>query len=119
MTEHFDDLKKRLSPEARKRVDERKDELLDELPLQELRQARELTQRQLADSLGVEQSSVSKMERRTDMYLSTLRSYVEALGGELQVRACFPEGDFVVEQFQNLDSVENRASRKNRTPREA
>lgn len=117
MSKSFDDLKKKLSPEARKRIDQRKRELLAELPLQELRQAREHTQQQLADSLGVDQSSISKLERRTDMYLSTLRSYVEAMGGELEIRARFPEGHFVIDQLQNLDSMEPPASASNREKR--
>jgi hypothetical protein len=50
----------------------------------------------------VSQGSVSKVERRTDMYISTLRSYVRAIGGDLQIRAIFPEGDVVIDQFENL-----------------
>lgn len=126
MSEKFDELKKELSPEARERVDQRREELLAQLPLQELRQAREYTQQQLAESLGVDQSSISRMERRTDMYLSTLRSYVKALGGELEIRACFPEGHVAIDQLQNLDTAEGgistngpekRADRKRRDGR--
>lgn len=60
--------------------------------LRELRRARELTQVQLATTLAVSQAQVSRVEAQTDLYLSTLRSYVEALGGELQLRVVFPDG---------------------------
>jgi DNA-binding XRE family transcriptional regulator len=62
------------------------------MPLEELRSAREMTQVNLAKVLGVQQASISKMEKRTDMYLSTLRSYVEAMGGRLELRAVFQDG---------------------------
>lgn len=103
MAEKFDELREQLSPEARKRAEERKKELLAEMPLQELRKARELTQQQLARSLGNEQSSISKLEHRTDVYLSTLRSYIEAMGGSLEIRARFPEGAYRINQFEALD----------------
>ncbi len=58
--------------------------------LVDLRKARNLTQVKLAESLGVAQSEVSRLEQRTDMYVSTLRDVVEAMGGELEIRAKFP-----------------------------
>lgn len=61
--------------------------------LGELRRARRLTQETLAETLGMSQSEVSKVERRTDLYVSTLRRYVEAMGGELQIFARFPNGE--------------------------
>jgi DNA-binding XRE family transcriptional regulator len=63
-----------------------------ELPLDQLRAARELTQEQLAQSLGVNQAAISKLERRADMYVTTLRKFVEAMGGQLELRAVFAEG---------------------------
>lgn len=66
--------------------------------LGELRRARQLTQETLAETLGMSQSEVSKVERRTDIYVSTLRRYIEAMGGELQIFARFPNG--VVEIMQ-------------------
>ena len=51
----------------------------------------------LAQVLGVNQSAVSKLEKRTDMYLSTLRSYIEAMGGELEIQAVFPDGSVRIE----------------------
>jgi transcriptional regulator with XRE-family HTH domain len=70
------------------------------MPLQELRRARQLTQEQLAEALGMDQGNISKLERRTDMYVSTLRKFVEALGGQLEVVARFPEGSIRISQFR-------------------
>jgi transcriptional regulator with XRE-family HTH domain len=72
------------------------------MPLQHLREAREMTQEHLARVLGVEQSAVSKMERRTDMYLSTLQTVIKAMGGYLEIRAVFPEGAIRVEGFGDV-----------------
>jgi len=66
--------------------------------LGELRRARQLTQETLAETLGMSQSEVSKVERRTDLYVSTLRRYIEAMGGELQIFARFPNGEVEVIQ---------------------
>jgi DNA-binding XRE family transcriptional regulator len=66
--------------------------LLAELPLEQLRCARSLTPTNMAQILGVNQRAISKIEKRTGMYLSTLRSYVEAMGGSLEIRAVFLEG---------------------------
>ena len=66
--------------------------MLAELPLFELRRARELSQQDLAQVLGATQPEVSKIEHRTDLYVSTLRRYIEALGGQLEITARFPDG---------------------------
>ena len=78
--------------------------LLAEMPLSELRAARQLTQESLAKSLGINQAAVSKMERRTDMYISTLRDFVVAMGGELEITARFPDGAIKIQQFQDAES---------------
>lgn len=67
--------------------------------LGDLRRARQLTQETLAESLDMSQSEVSKVERRTDVYVSTLRRYIEAMGGELQILARFPDGEVEVIQL--------------------
>ena len=72
------------------------------MPLAELRQARKLTQRQIAETLKIKQASVSKMESQTDMYLSTIRKYIEAMGGEIEIIAKFPEGNIKVKDFTDL-----------------
>lgn len=85
-------LKQRMSPDARARVDARVAKTIAALPLPEMRKAIGLTQQDLAGRLVTGQGSVSKLEHAADMYLSTLRKYVEALGGELHLVASFPEG---------------------------
>ena len=78
--------------------------MLAEMPLNELRQARGLSQKMLADLLHVQQPSIEKMEKRTDMYLSTLRSHIEAMGGQLEVVARFPDGAVKIRNFADLGS---------------
>ncbi|MHB1641954.1 MAG: XRE family transcriptional regulator [Acidithiobacillus sp.] len=73
------------------------------MPLNELRRARGLSQRALADVLHVQQPSVAKMERRTDMYISSLRSHIEAMGGELEIIARFPDGAVKITNFTGID----------------
>ena len=92
MTRKFSDLTKKMSAKDRSEIKARSAKLLAELPLEQLRSARSLTQTNMAHLLGVNQSAVSKIEKRTDMYLSTLRSYVEAMGGSLEIQAVFPNG---------------------------
>jgi len=76
--------------------------MLAEMPLHELRRARGLSQKVLAETLHVQQPSVAKMERRTDMYISTLRSHIEAMGGELEVIAKLPDGVVKINNFAEL-----------------
>lgn len=90
MARSFSELTKGLSSERRVRIDAKKAELRQEMDLAELRKALELTQATLAEALGVGQAEVSKIEKRTDLLLSTLRKFVEAMGGELEIRASFP-----------------------------
>ena len=85
-----DDLKS-LSVERRKKIEARAKELIsEELTLQELRKAKKQSQKYLAEKLHVKQSEVSKLERRTDMYISSLRNYVHAMGGTLHIEVRFP-----------------------------
>ena len=103
MAKSFKTLVDKMSPESQKRVADRKQELLQDLALQELRQARRLTQQQLAESLKISQASVSKMEGQSDMYLSTLRRFLEAMGGELRIVARFPDGEFLINLFEDIE----------------
>ncbi len=105
MGKKFRDLRARMSRERRKRAHDRAETMLSELPLQALRQARKLTQEALAKTLGSEQALVSKLERRADMYVSSLRAYIEALGGELEIVARFPDGAVRITQFEDIDGV--------------
>lgn len=88
----WSELKAKMSPSAQAKLQRATAKLVAEMPLEQLRAARSLTQEELAAILGVNQSAVSKLEKRTDMCLSTLRSYVEAMGGTLDIQAVFPEG---------------------------
>ena len=81
----------RSPPDRRAKVEARAAELIaEELSLQELRKAMRLTQVELADRLGVRQDTISRLEQRADMLLSTLQSYVEAMGGRLSIVAELP-----------------------------
>lgn len=66
--------------------------------------ARQMTQTRLAELLEMDQGNISKLEQRTDMYLSTLRSYVEAMGGALEIRAVFPDGDVKIDLLKKLSA---------------
>ncbi len=92
MSVNVDDKIKKLSRAQRKKVEARAAELIaEEMTLQELRKARKRTQVSMAKSLGITQDSVSRLEKRSDLLLSTLRKAVQALGGELSLVAEFPD----------------------------
>lgn len=103
MARKFSELVARMSPESRARSKALAEKMLREMPLVELRQARNFTQDELARALGTSQASVSKLERRSDMYLSTLRRLVEAMGGELEITARFPDGDIRLGRIEVSD----------------
>jgi transcriptional regulator with XRE-family HTH domain len=92
MARKFKELMADWSPERVEAVQARTREMLREMPLVELRRQLNLTQEALAAALGTSQASVSKLERRSDISLSSLRRYVEAMGGELEITARFPDG---------------------------
>jgi DNA-binding XRE family transcriptional regulator len=102
MANKFAELRAQMSPTALKNAERRAQTLLAEMPLHELRQARGLSQKVLAEVLHVQQPSIAKMEKRTDMYLSTLRSHIEAMGGELELIARFPDGAVKINNFADL-----------------
>src|SRR6185437_12743870 len=81
-----------MSKASRARATKRAGTMLTEMHLNETRRARELSQQALAERLGTTQPEVSRIEGRTDMYLSTLRRFVEAIGGKLVIVAEFPDG---------------------------
>lgn len=99
MAKPYKRLRDKMSPRARAAAARKTQELLAEMPLQELRQARLLSQEQLAKVMKVKQSTVSKMERGADMYISTMRNFIKAMGGELKIIAHFPDGNVQIEQF--------------------
>lgn len=105
MAKKFADLRAQMSPESRARAEAKAQAMLAEMPLNELRQARGLSQKMLAEVLHVQQPSIAKIEKRTDMYISTLRSHIEAMGGELEVVARFPDGAVKISNFSELGNA--------------
>ncbi len=94
---NIDKIRKELSPERRKKIKARAAQLIaEEMTLQELRCARKLTQVRIAKELGISQDGVSRLEKRSDLLLSTLRKTVEAMGGSLSLVAEFPDRGPVV-----------------------
>lgn len=97
MTKTLKDFVETFSDEERREIAARADALIEqEFTLRSLRQAHDLTQERMAELLGVKQENVSRLERRTDLLLSTLSSYVEAMGGTLKLVANFPNRPEVV-----------------------
>ena len=100
MARNFQDLRAKMSPAAREAGAAEHRRLIEEMSLHQLRKARELTQTKIAEDLHMGQGDVSKLERRTDMYVSTLASYLQAVGADLEIRAVFPDGRAVkITQF--------------------
>ena len=99
MAKKFAELRNSMTPEAQARSAAMAEGMLVEMQLQELRKSRHFTQVQVAQALSVEQTAVSKLERREDMFVSTLRDYIKALGGELHMVASFPDAEIRVHPF--------------------
>jgi DNA-binding XRE family transcriptional regulator len=88
----LDHMMERVSPERRAKIEARASQLIaEEMTLRDMRKARALTQVRMAELLSIKQESISSLEKRSDLLLSTLRSYVEAMGGELTLTASFPD----------------------------
>ena len=102
MSKPYSILRGKMKPAARRKAAEKTKTLLEAMPLQELRHARNLSQEQLAQILSVKQAAVSKLEKRTDMYVSTLRNFIKAMGGDLEIIAKFPDGSIEIGQFENI-----------------
>ena len=110
MTRSFSALTKDLGPERRVRIEQ----LRQEMTLAELRRAFSLTQDTLARTLNVKQAEISKIENRADMLMSTLRNFVQAMGGDLEVRAVFPDRAIEISTFSSLAGkpAKNRTGKK-------
>lgn len=111
-----------MTEEQRHQADLRAQEMIAEYQtLKDLRKARELTQVRMAELLGITQDNVSRLEKRSDVLLSTLRSYVEAMGGKLDLTVKFPDRDPVI--LDGLTSVDEespaRKQRQNKVPHPA
>ena len=115
MTISHESIMDSLPSERRTRINARAAQLIaEEHTLRDVRQAHSLTQERMADLLGVTQESVSRIERRTDMLLSTLTSYIEAMGGSLKLVAEFPgKAPVIIQAISDLsDHPRTKPARK-------
>ena len=110
MANKFQELEAKLSPESRARSDALYQDILAEMPLCELRQAKAMSQVKLAESLHVNQAAISKMEYRTDMYISTLRDSIRAMGGDLEIIARFTDGSVKITHVAGLQLIDQLIS---------
>ena len=109
----FDDLPDKLTPQARRRIDARARKAVTAMGLDDLRRARRMSQDELARTMETTQAHVSRLERRADLYLSTLRRYIRALGGELRIVATFNDGrygELEIEQLADIESPSDGAA---------
>ncbi len=91
-----------MSDEAQEKATDQAQKLMAEMPLNELRAARQLSQETIARILNKKQANISRLEKNTDMYISTIKHYIEAMGGTLEINAIFPDGKVKINQFQNI-----------------
>jgi transcriptional regulator with XRE-family HTH domain len=113
MPRNVNDIIRRLNPGQRKKVEARAAHLIaEEMTLRELRRARKLSQERVAKKLGIGQEGISKIEKRADLMISTLRRTVEAMGGSLALVARFPDSEPVILSGIAEDSSENPTGRK-------
>jgi transcriptional regulator with XRE-family HTH domain len=105
MARKFSELRERMDPERRARNAEKTAALVAAIDLAELRGARNLTQEELAERLNIAQSNVSRLEQRDDILVSTLRQVIEAMGGELELQAAFPEGRVRLTRYEKPRST--------------
>jgi transcriptional regulator with XRE-family HTH domain len=111
MARKFKELEARTTPDSIARSNATYKRLKGTMALEELRDAMRLTQQQLAKTLGVDQSAISKLERRKDMYVSTLDRFIKAIGGYLEIRAVFPAGSVRLKRLGKVTAEEDRGSR--------
>jgi DNA-binding transcriptional regulator YiaG len=117
MAKKFSELRAKMPPEAVARSQEQAEKILAEMALGEMRRARGMSQEELASLLNVKQPSIAKLEQRTDMYISTLRDHIRALGGELVMFARFPEGDVKISTPREPDENANPAESRGESTR--
>jgi DNA-binding XRE family transcriptional regulator len=98
----FNKLKDSMSAPSQRRVEEKIMKLRQEMALSEVRRAMSLTQVDLATMLHIKQAALARLENRTDMYISSLRKYIAALGGELDIVARFPDGEVHIQNLHDL-----------------
>lgn len=98
----FAELRARMSPEAQAQAEVEAQRLGEEMDLAEVRRALKLSQEEIGQTLQIKQGSVAKIEKRADMYVSTLRRFIEAMGGELEIVARFPDHAVKIRNFSEL-----------------
>jgi hypothetical protein len=103
----FSDLVAKMPRKRQARIARMTDALREEMDLAQLREARALSQAALGEILDVEQPAVAKLEKRADMYVSTLRRFIKAMGGELEIVAKFPDRDVRIRTFRSLGKRES------------
>ena len=110
MAHKFTELEAKMSDEAIARSDTRYQEIAAKMmPLHELRRARGISQETLAKALHIKQPHVARMEKRTDIYISTLREAIKAMGGTLDMISRFPDGAVKITNFSSIDESETAA----------
>lgn len=109
MAKKISELHSKMKPESQLRSQAKTEQLLAEMPLHQLQQARGLSQKLLAEVLREQQESITKLEKRADMYLSTLRTHIQAMGGDLEVVARFPLGSVRIGNFSDLEDIAESA----------
>ena len=113
MSVNVNEVIQKLSPADRKKVEDRAAEIVaEEMSLRDLRKARKLTQARVAKTLGITQDSVSRLEKRSDLLISTLRKTVRAMGGDVRIVAEFPDRAPVVVSELSEDEPPRKSPRK-------
>jgi DNA-binding XRE family transcriptional regulator len=113
MSVNVNEVIRKLNPTERKKVEDRAAEIIaEEMTLRDLRKARKLTQARVAKTLGITQDSVSRLEKRSDLLISTLRRTVKAMGGDVRIVAEFPDRAPVVLSELSEDDPPQKSSRK-------
>lgn len=113
MAVHVRDKIAKLNAAQRNKVEKRAAQLIaEEMTLRDLRKARKLTQARVAKTLGITQDGVSRLEKRTDLLLSTLRKAVKAMGGDVRIVAEFPDRAPVLLSDLSEDEPPRKSSRK-------
>lgn len=115
MNRTLDQMMKEVSPARRKKINRRAAQLIaDEMSLRELRRAHKLTQQRVGEILNMGQDQVSRLEQRSDLLISTLRGYIEAMGGALRLLAEFPDRNPVI--LGGLAALGSDGSKPTRKP---
>ena len=100
MAKSFKNLRDKMSPESKNLSAEISQKLGEEIRLTELRNALGINQEELGELLNKKQAAISRLERRSDMHISTLREFIKALGGKLEIIATFPDASYHIKQFE-------------------